>query len=348
MKKYLSVFLTVLFVLLTVCAVPGAAAAEGNPQVRLFLWDENTNSEKQVSVMYLSAGATFLIRAEADGQPVEDFPARLQTMDAALETTPVERGGKTYFRLRAADTVYENSSCTVGLDLSCMETLPDGSESYVWRCPMLGFFIFVPQKTPFAKTQDGMVYNSGETLELQENETVKLCFDLSGGAEIPSGAWSMDATQILIPGWYTQELAAAGFTVSEAPEFIGDYAYLTVSAAGMKPGAEGTLRYHFVLLRDISGDYAVGWDKAVSVYNGTLKIRVPGGTEPAFLLGDVDQNGKIEAADARLALRAAVGLETYAPDSAQFLAADADGSKAIEAADARLILRAAVGLESLS
>lgn len=64
-----------------------------------------------------------------------------------------------------------------------------------------------------------------------------------------------------------------------------------------------------------------------------------------FIKGDVDGNGKIEAADARLALRAAVGLETL--NELQQKAADVDGSVGISSSDARLILRAAVGLESL-
>ena len=67
----------------------------------------------------------------------------------------------------------------------------------------------------------------------------------------------------------------------------------------------------------------------------------------AAALGDVDGNSKIEAADARLALRAAVGLEDYAAGSEAFKAADADKNGKIEAADARVILRAAVGLEQL-
>ena len=78
------------------------------------------------------------------------------------------------------------------------------------------------------------------------------------------------------------------------------------------------------------------------------EIIVPVSSENGFILGDVDGNGKIEAADARLALRQAVGLETYAAGSAQFLACDADKNGKVEAADARLILRAAVGLEKLS
>ena len=68
--------------------------------------------------------------------------------------------------------------------------------------------------------------------------------------------------------------------------------------------------------------------------------------EAEYLPGDVDGNGKIEAADARLALRAAVGLETLTEE--QTLAADVDGIVGLSASDARLILRAAVGLEIFS
>ena len=69
--------------------------------------------------------------------------------------------------------------------------------------------------------------------------------------------------------------------------------------------------------------------------------------EADFLPGDVDADDAVTAADARLALRAAVGLEDYAADSYEFRAADVDRSGEITAADARLILRAAVGLETL-
>lgn len=62
-------------------------------------------------------------------------------------------------------------------------------------------------------------------------------------------------------------------------------------------------------------------------------------------LGDVNLDGEVTAADARLALRAAVGLETLT--DAQKTPADVDHDFDITAADARLILRAAVGLEVL-
>ena len=67
--------------------------------------------------------------------------------------------------------------------------------------------------------------------------------------------------------------------------------------------------------------------------------------EPEYILGDVDGDKSVSAADARLALRASVGLETL--NTTQKKAADADKDTNITAADARLILRASVGLETL-
>ena len=62
-------------------------------------------------------------------------------------------------------------------------------------------------------------------------------------------------------------------------------------------------------------------------------------------LGDVDGDQSITAADARLALRRAVELETYEEGSVEYVACDVDKEGGVTAADARLILRAAVELE---
>ena len=67
----------------------------------------------------------------------------------------------------------------------------------------------------------------------------------------------------------------------------------------------------------------------------------------AYALGDVDGNGEVEVTDARYALRAAVGLESYAPDSEAFIAADTDFSGEIDVSDARTILRAPSGRSRL-
>ena len=62
-----------------------------------------------------------------------------------------------------------------------------------------------------------------------------------------------------------------------------------------------------------------------------------------IMMNDVDGDGKITAADARIVLRAAVGMQLLS--GVAFKAADANGDGKITAADARVILRKAVGLE---
>ena len=72
---------------------------------------------------------------------------------------------------------------------------------------------------------------------------------------------------------------------------------------------------------------------------------LPAGIASAFTAGDIDNDTNVSAADARLVLRASVGLETFTAE--QIAAADVDGVEGISAADARLVLRASVGLETL-
>ena len=64
-------------------------------------------------------------------------------------------------------------------------------------------------------------------------------------------------------------------------------------------------------------------------------------TEP----GDVDADGGITAADARLALRAALSIEVLSPE--QTVSSDADRDGIITAQDARFILRCSLGMQSL-
>ena len=65
--------------------------------------------------------------------------------------------------------------------------------------------------------------------------------------------------------------------------------------------------------------------------------------EPAYRLGDVNFDGKITAADARLALRISAKLDV--PSDVVFIVADVVTDGKIEAADARLILRVSAKVE---
>ncbi len=63
--------------------------------------------------------------------------------------------------------------------------------------------------------------------------------------------------------------------------------------------------------------------------------------------GDVDCDGAVTASDARLALRASVGLESYEEGSLIYRAANVMTTDNLSASDARAILRASVGLEKI-
>ncbi len=65
-----------------------------------------------------------------------------------------------------------------------------------------------------------------------------------------------------------------------------------------------------------------------------------------LLMGDIDESGTLTAGDARLVLRASVGLEPL--DSAKTLLADVNFDTQVNSGDARLILRASVGLEDIN
>ena len=69
--------------------------------------------------------------------------------------------------------------------------------------------------------------------------------------------------------------------------------------------------------------------------------------KPTYSLGDIDNDSKITASDARLALRRAVDLEDYAEGSPEFLACDIDKDGKVTAGDARIILRIAVDIEKI-
>ena len=71
-----------------------------------------------------------------------------------------------------------------------------------------------------------------------------------------------------------------------------------------------------------------------------IRSRIPSGG----MKGDVNLDGKVDATDARLALRAAAKLDTLTGQA--FTNADVDGSGIINAEDARKILRVAAKLES--
>ena len=81
------------------------------------------------------------------------------------------------------------------------------------------------------------------------------------------------------------------------------------------------------------------------VATGMVLVLPDGSRQELVVMGDADGDAQISASDARTALRAAVGLESFSSASAYFKASDVDKDSAVTANDARFILRASVGLE---
>lgn len=345
MKKIHALLLSFLLVL-SVCGVRLPAAAEERHTATLYVYGDLAAYDEN-SAMFLTAGASFWVRQEVDGIPVEPpvIPAPGVTIDPApcrLGPDVFGREGNTYYRC----TVAEDAPTGMGFSTYYPVSVPagDGHAAIEGNAAGCGL-IYAEHKEVCIETRDGRSIESGGTLLLQPDETVLLRFSLTGGDTIPSGAWSMEANQTLIAGWFAQGLRAAGFTVPEDPVIEDGVVYCSVSAAGAAPGTEATLPIHFVMAKQIFGAQPVGWENASVVYRGEVKVRVAG--EPAVLRGDADLDGEVTAMDARLALRRSVDLETFQPGSAPFAACDLDGDGAVTALEARLILRASVDLETL-
>ena len=91
--------------------------------------------------------------------------------------------------------------------------------------------------------------------------------------------------------------------------------------------------------------FLIRWNETFNEVAETINNDGVKPPEKPLQRGDVDFDGAITSADARLALRRSVGLEAYEEGSKAFIACDVDYDGKVSAADARLILRASVGLE---
>ena len=152
-----------------------------------------------------------------------------------------------------------------------------------------------------------------------------------------------------------EDCALTSIEIPDHVESIGDNAFWdcydlsSVSVpSSLKSVGVGAFRYTTSLKNVYYSDTAENWAKiTISDANGyllnaTIHYAKDSTTD---LHGDTNGDGQITSADARLALRASVGLENLTGE--QILAADVDKDGKVTSADARLILRASVGLENL-
>lgn len=146
-----------------------------------------------------------------------------------------------------------------------------------------------------------------------------------------------------------RELVSAGLTVASDTYGINDEIEIR---AVIRNNSTETIRNVTI---------SCGVPKGFSLINGTVNAASYGSIEPGSSreliycikypgrvckTGDVNDDGKVSATDARLALRASAGLDKLTDE--QLISADANGDGKIMATDARTILRVCARIDSFA
>ncbi len=165
------------------------------------------------------------------------------------------------------------------------------------------------------------------------------------------------ARKVNLDKGFSDKTALLYYDLNGGGGFSANYPILT---KGQSAKVSETVRGTDIDIKAPSAEYVfTGWNTEA---DGTGTVYEPGSeivleTEKTVLYaqwkniadcvyGDIDGDMKITAADARLALRASVGLEYFAdePVTASYMLSDVNSDEKITSADARLILRKSVGI----
>lgn len=145
----------------------------------------------------------------------------------------------------------------------------------------------------------------------------------------------------------TFELNCTGLT--------GEYSLVLLLAGDSAVPTEGNIQY--IDQTSVEGGKVTFTLKPKALTEGTYNVYISTtdkalekvasfkyGTKPPYTLGDVNNDGSIDAADALLVLQHAVGQEGRILTGTYFSAADINKDSVVDAVDALLILKRAAGL----
>lgn len=135
------------------------------------------------------------------------------------------------------------------------------------------------------------------------------------------------------------DTTAVGSYVGSEPDFGNLMVYAVYNS-----GEKKLLQSGYTLTHEINTSTVGKYTVTVTYGDFSADFEYTVAERPQRILGDVDGNGKISAADARLALRSASMLENL--DENSYNAADINFDKKVTASDARMILRVAAGIDS--
>ena len=150
---------------------------------------------------------------------------------------------------------------------------------------------------------------------------------------------SAPAEGYLFSGWSTAKNGGKLYQPGESVELTGKttvfYAQWKKASPASEPASDSTT--------EIPTTDAPATTEAPITTEAPTKNE-PETTKPQFAAGDINADGRVNAADARLALRAAARLQRLSEDRIKFADMDSDGK--IRSSDARIILRIAAGLRT--
>ena len=135
----------------------------------------------------------------------------------------------------------------------------------------------------------------------------------------------------------------------------GEYSLVLLLAGDSAVPTEGNIQY--IDQTSVEGGKVTFTLKPKALTEGTYNVYISTtdkalekvasfkyGTKPPYTLGDVNNDGSIDAADALLVLQHAVGQEGRILTGTYFSAADINKDSVVDAVDALLILKRAAGL----
>ncbi len=221
-----------------------------------------------------------------------------------------------------------------------------------------GFAVFTPlesdnTKTPVLKNRNVFVYTNNNVSSDTVLQTYEIGSDLIGSISVSGKPITTDYKvkdiTLIENGKIVQPDGLVDVSI-ELPEEFNNNSYVirqNDDGSWDKLNSEidnGCINFsvdHFCLFAVVNGEENNITDPTTKPNETTTEK--PTEPKPSYTLGDIDCNGKITAADARLALRISAKLETGT--ETQLLAADTDKNGRITASDARKILRVAANLD---
>lgn len=176
-----------------------------------------------------------------------------------------------------------------------------------------------------------------------EGETELGAYNLTGGLKVVD----VESDGGFYAGADTFELNCTGLT--------GEYSLVLLLAGDSAVPTEGNIQY--IDQTSVEAGKVTFTLKPKALTEGTYNVYISTtdkaldkvasfqyGTKPPYTLGDVNNDGSIDAADALLVLQHAVGQEGRILTGTYFSAADINKDSVVDAVDALLILKRAAGL----